>query len=546
MQVKVTVNERGALRNWRFAFTDRFTLVTELLQNSRRAGATQIWVSYDAAKQILTVEDDGSGIADFQKLLTLNESGWDEAVLQQEQAFGVGFSNVLYAATRCTVQSRGLSMVFSTEAALRQEAIDVVDDSAAHPYRTRIVLEGVELPGLDRQLPELVCGFPLPIEFNGADVPRPHSEGALSFTATPVGLVHLHGRDTGEAACGTYIYLQGFCVKKARWDAPAIGHVVHLDSRQFVARLPDRRVLIDEADQLQRVRSAKCDLWRAVLSQAKLNLAPEPFCDRYWETARHWGCQDLFDDVPVLPRQVCAQITSYPVQVPPGEDDGLEALARPVTRQAIESGAVRLVSLGSAEDSNLAHWMFARHRGDVVVQAYALSKDHWARSHVSNMEDEKVVVSSVQASPSSPCLTARFEGRWIDVPVQLCERVSIRLGREAIEIADEAVWDGRTLFVPAAESSGFAVQQVSGYTDADDHFCEQDRDADCDALADLIARLRYTDPCEAFKSCLGELALRNLPLVCGRTYLLRVDDAGQVGSVELVETIDATHAVVPA
>jgi hypothetical protein len=42
MQIQVRINEEGALRNQRYAFTDRFTLVSELLQNARRAGAMRI------------------------------------------------------------------------------------------------------------------------------------------------------------------------------------------------------------------------------------------------------------------------------------------------------------------------------------------------------------------------------------------------------------------------------------------------------------------------------------------------------------------------
>ena len=48
MQIQVRINEEGALRNQRFAFTDRFTLVSELLQNARRAGATSIAIDHDA------------------------------------------------------------------------------------------------------------------------------------------------------------------------------------------------------------------------------------------------------------------------------------------------------------------------------------------------------------------------------------------------------------------------------------------------------------------------------------------------------------------
>ena len=62
MQVQVRINEEGALRNQRYAFTDRFTLISELMQNARRAGAQRIAISYDEESRILRVVDDGCGI----------------------------------------------------------------------------------------------------------------------------------------------------------------------------------------------------------------------------------------------------------------------------------------------------------------------------------------------------------------------------------------------------------------------------------------------------------------------------------------------------
>lgn len=69
MQVQVRINEEGTLHNQRYAFTDRFTLISELLQSARRASPQRIEITYDAASCILRVIDDGCGITDFQKLL---------------------------------------------------------------------------------------------------------------------------------------------------------------------------------------------------------------------------------------------------------------------------------------------------------------------------------------------------------------------------------------------------------------------------------------------------------------------------------------------
>lgn len=532
MQVRVTVNERGALRNGRFAFADRFTLVTELLQNCRRAGATRILVTHDPVAGMLIVEDDGSGIADFHKLLAFNESGWNEALQQQEHAFGVGFSKVLYAAKRCVVQSRGLSMSFNTDEALDQKLIDVVDDPGVHPFLTRIVLDGVDLPDLAATMPSLIRGFALPVEFNGSELPRPHSEDALRFSDTPIGRVHLHGRETGEDASGTYVYLQGFCVSKPCFDPRTCVHVVHLDSRQFVARLPDRRSLIDEDEQLRKVSQAQRDLWRVFLLKAKQSMPAESFCERYWDIARGWQAGDVFDDVPFLPSKLCGRILNYPVQFASGEGSVLNDVDRPVSQSEVESGAVQLVDLSGPCDESMAKWMLASRLNWVVVQAHQLSERHWVQAHVREMDDQEISVSAIGIGP-----VVTFEGRWIWVNVQLCERVVLTMGADVVEITDEAVWDGKTIYFPSAEASGAVAQQVSDYVDSNDQFLSDDLEADTAALATLIARVRYTDPKAALMSCLRDIKFENFPLICDRQYSIRIDSAGRVESVDLVDPV---------
>ena len=122
MHIQVHVNEEGALRNQRHAFTDRFTLISELLQNARRAGAPCIEVHYHSAVQILCVSDNGCGIEDFQKLLSFHESGWDADTCAQERPFGIGFSKCLYAASRCVITSGNQRVDIDTASALARES----------------------------------------------------------------------------------------------------------------------------------------------------------------------------------------------------------------------------------------------------------------------------------------------------------------------------------------------------------------------------------------------------------------------------------------
>jgi len=62
--------------------------IIEILQNARRAGATEVRISNKDG--LITVADNGSGIDDFQKLLDLGGSGWDEKLEAGEDPAGVG------------------------------------------------------------------------------------------------------------------------------------------------------------------------------------------------------------------------------------------------------------------------------------------------------------------------------------------------------------------------------------------------------------------------------------------------------------------------
>jgi hypothetical protein len=62
--------------------------IIEILQNARRAGATEVHITNRAGQ--VTVRDNGRGIADFAALLDLGQSGWDESMEQAEDPAGVG------------------------------------------------------------------------------------------------------------------------------------------------------------------------------------------------------------------------------------------------------------------------------------------------------------------------------------------------------------------------------------------------------------------------------------------------------------------------
>lgn len=518
MQIKVRINEEGALRNQRYAFTDRFTLISELLQNARRAGATQIVVDYDANTQVLCVRDDGCGMADFQKLLSFHESGWDADTCTEERPFGVGFSKCLYAASRCIVAS-GLQRVdIDTAAALTQALFNVTQVEPAQAiHGTLIELHGVDLPDLATRIDTLCLGFPTAVLFNGKPLQRRLAQANLAMTPSPIGAVYLAGAHDGKHSHHTLVFLQGFCVMHPPYWSVDQVNVVHLDSQQFVARLPDRDKLIDEDLQRRRIETELKACWQQTLIAAKAGMAPAQFVDVYYQAIRAWDLLELLNELDALPREICHNIVAYPIQSYNGGVDYLARVPAAPSRQAIESGLVKLSTLDAMTEENPARWMLARAQGHVLIDWFGLHADHWAQAHVHDLEQLSVSVEAMGEQHRTV-----LEGRGVWPTVLLCDSVSIKVGNDTVELTDDAVFHDGCIYIPKGESSGESVRQASLFTGEHDQFLFNDMEADRDALADLICRLRSIDPLQTLDSLLQNLKLGKYPLLHGKRFALTV------------------------
>jgi len=94
--------------------------IIEILQNARRAGATQVHITNHEGS--VTVCDNGHGIEDFAKLLDLGNSDWDQNMDEAEDPAGVG---VFCLAPREVEISSGHKSVVITEKAWTGEPVPV-------------------------------------------------------------------------------------------------------------------------------------------------------------------------------------------------------------------------------------------------------------------------------------------------------------------------------------------------------------------------------------------------------------------------------------
>jgi hypothetical protein len=514
MQLRIGVNETGILRNQRFAFSNPYTLVSELMQNARRAGASYVAIEYAPSRNLLSVRDDGCGIADFQPLLTIGESGWQTPGIEAEHPFGQGFSQCFYTARHCTVRSMGKEISFDTQEALQGAWIEVHDTTLSP--ETVVILTGVVLERLDEHMPSLACGFPIEVQFNGKVLARPHALDAIQRVETEVGLARVAGLDTGRATRRHLVFLQGFAVHGDWWDGEHV-NLVHLDPRRFIARLPDRDQLIDEEAQLERIDVELRKVWRARLIAAKRALDAVEFAQRYFQAATRWDLIELFDDVPALPGSLFQRITGYPIQAGYRDTEYLRCLDRPVLKDEVERGRIKLVEMEDVEEATIPHWLYARERDLILFRSCAVGPRHWIQSYVRPLCEEPCEVQVINESARST-----LKGASVASEVALCEAYSIAIGGNRVVIRNDAMyWRGMVL-VPEDECSGQAVRQASAFIDSNGRWHEEDEQLDTQALSDLIALLRASEPGQALGALIARLRLESYPRLHGKVFRLKV------------------------
>ena len=331
LTVSATVNQKNLLSTMKHLFASSFSVLGELMQNARRAGATQVSFDFDPENATLTITDDGSGVQDFQSLIALCESNWSEQTTLTERPFGMGFFSVFYAAATVIIESNGLKLEATLDDIVHQRKLKLVPIDVTQGTCIRMQHISKELlvklqyciaPDandhyqLTRAVRDLAMGFPIPVLLNGEVLARPHALDQIQTVLTPVGHIHeamLFASDVDTVSllnwrgiAGLAIYLQGLPIQVNNRVTDKT--VIHLDSNVFVPLMPDRKYLYD-VNQLQEVQKQHRQLVVSFLTQQKAKLTAEEFVDRYWAACSEMDCLVLMNDLPMVPRSLFNQIS---------------------------------------------------------------------------------------------------------------------------------------------------------------------------------------------------------------------------------------------
>ena len=526
--VSMKVNSANLVKSLKFSFTNKTTVLGELMQNARRANATQVVFEFAPETKILRVTDDGCGIDSIETLLTVAESGWDADVVAQEHPFGIGFLSALFACRHMTVVSKSGRISVDTDDVLSFKPITVTTVTDWDDI-TVITMVGVdlELGQIEEVLKRLARGFPIPVLLNDILIDREYAlDSGLRFVDTEIGAVYLSGVDKPDGTHSEFdVYLQGLPIYRSHSYGSRNRHIIHLDSSCFYARLPDRDKLIDETEVVKHVKSVLTQQIGKYFTSLKTTESAKDFV-LFYDMMKHWGLLSLLNDVPVVPFQVLTVIDSYPVCDTDNYGTFMSRLNKSLTRSEIEAREVVDIDDSILEEGS-AHCMFAWQRDSLIYEG-GLDNGHWIHAMVRNLNDEEMTIELINETHG-----ARFEGDWVWVYVRFCDAYRIRIGNDMVEITGDAFYQGSAnsdqAIVPRGDASGYVLKQISSYRTEHEDFQESTHESDMDAFSSFVVANTASDPTDAMKRLLPGFS--GCPSLYGKSFVITLDDAGKVASV---------------
>lgn len=546
------LNERNLMGSLKHLFAGSMSVIGELMQNARRADASRIDIEASPAEGFMAISDNGSGIENFQDLITLAQSGWDEETMLADRPFGMGLFSVLFAAARITFRSRARSLTVSLQDVIEKRKLYVTADAGAPSVGSRIELHdlaselrqttwrngpGAILPDSTQERTEYVlgnairiraAGFPIPVFVNGIEVERPRARAHLAGEMTNIGFVSIPGiHHQGDqlipilpARSSVATYLQGLPIGPI-CDSTATC-VVHLCNDRFTAKMPDRVHLYDQAEAEGRIGAALKSLVLEFLQREKDTLPPEEFVQRHWQNCENHNAIALMNDVPFVPVQTLCkvgQVSNYSDDVFQRRDrwnstPGGKVVQELVGREAIASGLTKVwhdAPSYTSEDRAAALVLKLMQREEISTPA-RLDRGHWIYTCTPSVSDLLFEVTPV--APKGDVLFHSNDG-FDGVYVTLVEAVQVVVTSRAnstlrleLEVKDDWIivpndyleagfdsdsqfepWPARCFITPSSKAPDHPVDAMSSYRDENDDYRDEWRDRDLSSFKAVVSGL---------------------------------------------------------
>lgn len=264
-------------------------ILNELLQNARRAGATLVTVGAkpEGSGLRITIEDDGCGIDDPARVIALGASSWSEGIARGEDPAGMGA--FCLAGKKTTIESRsadaqiGWKIDIPATAWTGEEdiAVEAIERKAGTKVTFRV--DEIHEEGLAREVRNAAEFFPVPVTFNGGELPR------KDFLAGAVHVEEWEGSRIGIFKGRPYhqtptVNFHGLTIYSRLFQLTQIGReeiharidIGHTPALQLV--LPARKEFVENDGYRALLKAAEIACYRAVEAQEAHSLSFEHFC----------------------------------------------------------------------------------------------------------------------------------------------------------------------------------------------------------------------------------------------------------------------------
>lgn len=307
-------------------FTSRLTQIfVELLQNSRRAGATQVDVTATEqdGKTIIVFHDNGSGIENFASLLHLGSSDWDPNTELREDPAGMGFFALIHSGVDVASGSKSASI--TTAHFLGQQGVQVVDCDPVMPGTRLSFVRAENLGTVEFALKEVAQFGPIDVILNGTALPREdflkNAVKVKIVDGVRIGVFigHSHPRNKANFH-GSVIEIHESALHLDKVLLPTIVHgdanALHvnfdiLETRKIRLKLPDRTAVVEDNSFKELLREARIAMFEYLIER------PD-HCAQYhlFREAHEYGV-DLKESVPWLkPFHVLSANDTEPFDAP--------------------------------------------------------------------------------------------------------------------------------------------------------------------------------------------------------------------------------------
>lgn len=149
-------------------FSSPSSFLKEACQNSERAGASKIDITYDRSSRSLLIEDDGKGFDDksWKAFFDICTSGWDQDVVSKQKPFGIGALSLLVPSESVVVWSHNVMEEYSDQL-LTDNEFETTRIYTDEPYHGTMIglkiKEGFDIHCVLKEINIIFKGFTIPV-----------------------------------------------------------------------------------------------------------------------------------------------------------------------------------------------------------------------------------------------------------------------------------------------------------------------------------------------------------------------------------------------